>query len=60
MKRIIYLISFICVAVGLYYYVNQIALQSNKVLRVWVNESDYEVLNALTPPLKKSMTWKLN
>lgn len=53
MKRIIYLISFICVAVGLYYYVNQIALQSNKVLRVWVNESDYEVLNALTPAFEE-------
>ncbi len=34
---------------GLYKYINQINLQSSEVLQVWVNESDYEVLETVNP-----------
>lgn len=49
MKRMVYLIFFIFIMLGLYKYINQINLQSSEVLQVWVNESDYEVLETVNP-----------
>lgn len=49
MKRMVYLIFLIFIMLGLYKYINQINLQSSEVLQVWVNESDYEVLETVNP-----------
>ena len=49
MKKIIYVILFILVSIGLYRHVNELTLGSEKVLHVWVSSEEYEVLKDLNP-----------
>lgn len=49
MKKIIYVILFILVSIGLYLHVNKLTISSGKVLRVWVSSEEYEVLKQLNP-----------
>lgn len=49
MKRVIYFFLFILVLIGLYRNFNKLSLNQEKVLHVWVNNKEYEVLKDLNP-----------
>lgn len=53
MKKIIYVILFILVSIGLYRHVNELTLGSEKVLHVWVSSEEYEVLKDLNQDLNQ-------
>ena len=49
MKKIIYVILFVVVSIALYRNINEMSLEKERVLRIWVSSEEYEVLKEVNP-----------
>lgn len=49
MKRLIYIVVFILISIGLYCNINELSFNQKDVLRVWVSSEEYELLKDLNP-----------
>lgn len=47
MKRLIYIVVFILISIGLYCNINELSFNQKDVLRVWVSSEEYELLKDL-------------
>ena len=47
MKRLIYIVVFILISIGLYCNINKLSFNQKDVLRVWVSSEEYELLKDL-------------
>ena len=47
MKRLIYIVVFILISIGLYCNINELSFNQKDVLRVWVSSEEYELLKNL-------------
>ena len=49
MKKIIYIIGFILIVIGLYENMNRMSDSKDKVLHIWVSREEYDVLKEVNP-----------